>query len=169
MPGVYYFAVLSKNNTYSATSEYTVNFTKVHELSSDTSAKVIGICQEAGIVFQTNSTGSVYYNLWIASVHCKFPTISIDFKSRSPATVNTRTIFFLIIRKHRLSVFIPLNLHQMCMTVWIIERISLYLCFCVCMGVTISFPSSSIRTILLWHDCNIQAFPGLYCYAHLTR
>lgn len=61
MPGVYYFAVLSKNNTYSATSEYTVNFTKVHELSSDTSAKVIGICQEAGIVFQTNSTGSVYY------------------------------------------------------------------------------------------------------------
>ena len=34
MPGVYYFAVLSKNNMYSATSEYTVNFTKVHELSS---------------------------------------------------------------------------------------------------------------------------------------
>ena len=61
MPGVYYFAVLSKNNMYSATSEYTVNFTKVHELSSDSSAKVIGICQEAGIVFQTNSSGSVYY------------------------------------------------------------------------------------------------------------
>lgn len=34
---------------------------KVYELSSDSSANVIGICDEAGIVFQTNSSGSVYY------------------------------------------------------------------------------------------------------------
>ena len=61
MPGTYYFAVLSENNTYSATSTYTVNFRKVYELSSDSSANVIGICDEAGIVFQTNSSGSVYY------------------------------------------------------------------------------------------------------------
>lgn len=60
-PGTYYFAVLSESDTYSATSTYTVNFRKVHELAADSSANVIGICDEAGIVFQTNSSGSVYY------------------------------------------------------------------------------------------------------------
>lgn len=52
---------------------------------------------------------------------------------QKPCNGQHTNYFFLIIRKHRLSVFIPLNLHQMCMTVWIIERISLYLCFCACM------------------------------------
>ncbi len=61
MPGTYYFAVLSEDDVYSTTSTYTVNFKKVNELAADSSANIIGICSAAGIVFQTNSSGSVYY------------------------------------------------------------------------------------------------------------
>lgn len=61
MPGTYYFAVLSEDDAYSTTSTYTINFKKISELAADSSANIIGICSDAGIVFQTNSSGSVYY------------------------------------------------------------------------------------------------------------
>ena len=61
MPGTYYFAVLSQDDKYSVTSTYNINFRTVYTLAADSSANLIGICSEAGIVFQTNSAGSVYY------------------------------------------------------------------------------------------------------------
>lgn len=61
MPGTYYFAVISENDTYSSSSTYTINFNKVAEMSSDSSANIIGLSENAGIVFQTNSSGSVCY------------------------------------------------------------------------------------------------------------
>lgn len=61
MPGTYYFAVLSESDAYSATSTYTATFKKVYELAADSSANVIGISEKAGIIFQTNTSGSVYY------------------------------------------------------------------------------------------------------------
>ncbi len=61
MPGTYYFAVVSENGSYSATSTYTVNFKKVGAMAVDSSASIVGISEEAGIVYQTNSTGSVNY------------------------------------------------------------------------------------------------------------
>lgn len=60
-PGTYYFVVYSKSGSYSSTSEYSVNFSKLYELSSDSTANIIGVCKEAGIAFQTNKSGTVYY------------------------------------------------------------------------------------------------------------
>ncbi len=61
MPGTYYFGVYSPNGNYSASSTYTVNFKKVAELAEDSSAIFMGISEEAGIVFQSDSTGSNCY------------------------------------------------------------------------------------------------------------
>lgn len=61
MPGSYYFAVLSENGKYSSTNEYTINFNKIGTMTSDSEATVIGISEEAGIVYQTNYTGTVNY------------------------------------------------------------------------------------------------------------
>lgn len=61
MPGTYYFGVYSPNGNYSATSTYTVNFKKVTELANDSSANFLGVSAKAGIVFQSNSTGSKCY------------------------------------------------------------------------------------------------------------
>jgi hypothetical protein len=59
--GTYYFKVKSPNGNYSSTNTYTINFKKIVELADDSSANLLGVCEENGIVFQTNSTGSKYY------------------------------------------------------------------------------------------------------------
>lgn len=61
MPGTYYFAVISENSTYSATSTYTANFVEVGSMSGDSAVTIIGISENAGIVYETNDTGSVNY------------------------------------------------------------------------------------------------------------
>lgn len=61
MPGTYYFGVYSPNGNYSATSTYTLNFKKISDLANDTSANLLGVSVKAGIVFQSNSTGSKCY------------------------------------------------------------------------------------------------------------
>ncbi|MBD5543343.1 MAG: hypothetical protein HDR01_03605 [Lachnospiraceae bacterium] len=61
MPGTYYFAVLSESGSYSATSTYTVNFKKVGAMSGDSSVTLVGISENAGIVYETNNTGSINY------------------------------------------------------------------------------------------------------------
>ncbi|MBD5532294.1 MAG: hypothetical protein HDQ98_08840 [Lachnospiraceae bacterium] len=61
MPGTYYFAVLSENGSYSATSTYTVNFKKVGAMSGDSLVTLVGISEDAGFVYETNSIGSINY------------------------------------------------------------------------------------------------------------
>lgn len=61
MPGIYYFAVLSQNGSYSSTSTYSILFKKLGVVSPDSSVTRIGISEEAGIVYETNSVGSVNY------------------------------------------------------------------------------------------------------------
>ncbi len=61
LPGTYYFAVLSEDNQYSATSTYTINFNKIAELANGGGSDIIGICEKAGIVFQADSDGSNCY------------------------------------------------------------------------------------------------------------
>lgn len=61
MPGTYYFAVLSESGSYSITSTYTVNFKKIGAMSSDNSVTVVGISENAGIVYETDNIGSVNY------------------------------------------------------------------------------------------------------------
>lgn len=60
-PGTYYFAVQSPNGVYSGSSRYTINFKKNSELANDNSAKILGICKDTGMVFQTNENCSKYY------------------------------------------------------------------------------------------------------------
>lgn len=61
MPGSYYFATLSENGNYSSTSTYSVNFKKVGTMTTDSAVTTVGVSEEAGIVYQTNSTGTVNY------------------------------------------------------------------------------------------------------------
>lgn len=61
MPGTYYFAVVSEQGTYSATNTYTANFVKVGSMSGDSAVTLIGISENAGMVYETNDTGSVNY------------------------------------------------------------------------------------------------------------
>ena len=61
MPGTYYFAVISESGTYSATSTYTANFVEVGSMSGDSAVNLIGISEEAGIVYETNNSGTVNY------------------------------------------------------------------------------------------------------------
>ena len=61
LPGTYYFAVLSEDDQYSATSTYTINFNKIAELANGGGSDIIGICEKAGIVFQADSNGSNCY------------------------------------------------------------------------------------------------------------
>lgn len=61
LPGTYYFAVLSEDDQYSATSTYTINFNKIAELANGGGSDIIGICEKAGIVFQADSDGSNCY------------------------------------------------------------------------------------------------------------
>ena len=60
-PGTYYFAVLSENNKYSASSTYTINFNKVASFSNDSSLIYSWVSLGAGIVFQSNSDGTRNY------------------------------------------------------------------------------------------------------------
>lgn len=62
LPGTYYFAVYSNDTSnYSATSTYTVSFSKIGNVSSDSSVYIKGICESAGIIFESNATGTVSY------------------------------------------------------------------------------------------------------------
>lgn len=61
MPGSYYFAVISENGNYSSTSTYSVTFKKVGTMTTDSAVTQVGISEEAGIVYQTNSAGTVNY------------------------------------------------------------------------------------------------------------
>lgn len=60
-PGTYYFAVLSESNKYSASSTYSINFKKIASISSNSSLTRMYISLDAGIVYQTNSDGSLNY------------------------------------------------------------------------------------------------------------
>lgn len=61
LPGTYYFAVLSEDDQYSATSTYTINFNKIAELANGGGSDIIGICEKAGIVFQSDIDGTNCY------------------------------------------------------------------------------------------------------------
>lgn len=62
LAGTYYFAVYSDDSAnYSATSTYTVTFSKIGNMSSDSTVYLKGICEAAGIVFESNSNGTVSY------------------------------------------------------------------------------------------------------------
>ncbi len=61
MPGTYYFAVLSEDGSYSSTSTYTANFVEVGSMSGDSAVTLIGISEDAGIVYETNNAGSINY------------------------------------------------------------------------------------------------------------
>lgn len=60
-PGTYYFAVYSEEGLYSASSSYTVNFKCIGEYADETLVPFRAINEEAGIVFQTNISGTSYY------------------------------------------------------------------------------------------------------------
>ncbi|MBO4375664.1 MAG: hypothetical protein J5811_00065 [Lachnospiraceae bacterium] len=60
-PGTYYYAVYSENGAYSSENAYSLKFQKVSSLSGDSRANIWGISTEAGIVFETNETGTIYY------------------------------------------------------------------------------------------------------------
>lgn len=60
-PGTYCFAVYSPNQEYSAFDTYTVNFKKIGEFANENIVPLRAICEEAGVVFQTNSLGTSYY------------------------------------------------------------------------------------------------------------
>lgn len=60
-PGTYCFAVYSSEQAYSVSDTYTVNFKKVGEFVSENLVPLRAICEEAGVVFQTNYTGTSYY------------------------------------------------------------------------------------------------------------
>ena len=61
LPGTYYFAVLSQNETYSSTSTYSILFKQVGIVSSDSRVTRVGISEEAGIVYETDAVGSINY------------------------------------------------------------------------------------------------------------
>ena len=61
MPGTYYYAVCSKNGKYSSTDKYTIKFVKIGEMSGNSSITKIGISEDAGIVYETNDSGTVNY------------------------------------------------------------------------------------------------------------
>jgi len=61
-PGTYTYVVFSSNGSYSSNSTYTINFKVIADgLVSTSSAPFLAINEPAGIVFQTNSSGSVFY------------------------------------------------------------------------------------------------------------
>lgn len=60
-PGTYYFAVYSPSRAYSSSSTYTVNFNKVGEYVDESIAPCRAIDEVAGIVFQTNVSGTDCY------------------------------------------------------------------------------------------------------------
>lgn len=61
MPGTYYFRVSSPQGKYSASSTYSVKFTKIEVLSSNSVADVIYVCEAGKNLFQTNLANTVYY------------------------------------------------------------------------------------------------------------
>lgn len=60
MPGTYYFAVYSTNSLYSGTAPYTLTFNTILDIA-DSSIAIIGVCKEAGIIFQSDSLGKNCY------------------------------------------------------------------------------------------------------------
>lgn len=60
-PGTYYFAVYSPNGAYSSDDAYTVCFKKIGEYADEDEAPFRAISEEAGIVFQTNISGTSCY------------------------------------------------------------------------------------------------------------
>lgn len=61
VPGTYYFAVHSESHSYSASSTYIVNFKKIATMSNSSSIAYVGLSENAGIVFETNVSGTVNY------------------------------------------------------------------------------------------------------------
>lgn len=57
-PGTYYFAVYSPTQLYSSESTYTLNFKKIGEYADESIAPLRAIDESAGIVFQTNVSGT---------------------------------------------------------------------------------------------------------------
>lgn len=60
-PGIYYFAVYSEDCLYSATSPYTITFTKVGSFSGDSAITHTEICEDANIIYETDATGTINY------------------------------------------------------------------------------------------------------------
>lgn len=62
LAGTYYFAVYSDDTSnYSATSTYTVSFSKIGNMSTDSTVYLKGISEAAGIIFESNENGTVSY------------------------------------------------------------------------------------------------------------
>lgn len=60
--GTYYFAVYPTDTSgYSASQTYTLTFKKIGEISSNSSVHIAGISESTGIVYQSNSSGTVGY------------------------------------------------------------------------------------------------------------
>ena len=60
-PGTYYYAVYSENGVYSSENTYSLEFNMVSRLSGDSRANIWGVSTEAGIIFETNESGTIYY------------------------------------------------------------------------------------------------------------
>lgn len=61
-PGTYYFKVQSKDTSSSLTQEYSITTTKISNMSSDSRADVIGICEKANIYYETDLLTVHYVN-----------------------------------------------------------------------------------------------------------
>ena len=94
MPGTYYFGVYSPNGSYSASSTYVVNFEKISDLANDSSASLMATNKSAGIVFQSDPTGSKCYvngnpidisysYVWSSSNSAGYQSYDISLKQKS--------------------------------------------------------------------------------------
>lgn len=59
--GTYTFAVYSPTGSYSTSSTYTINFQKIGEYADESVVPLRAINETAGIVFQTNVSGTICY------------------------------------------------------------------------------------------------------------
>lgn len=59
--GTYTFAVYSPTGSYSTSSTYTINFNKIGEYADESVVPLRAISEPAGIVFQTNLSGTICY------------------------------------------------------------------------------------------------------------
>jgi len=101
MPGTYYFAVRSENGSYSVSDVYTIHFKKIGVMSSNSELTIVGVSEEAGIIYQTNRSGSInyvngnpidisysYYQSFSNSAGSQYYDISIDANAGACASLS---------------------------------------------------------------------------------
>ena len=81
----------------------------------------------AGFYLQKNIF-IIYYILQLAAKYNVLLRVESQYTDKT--LLKSPYLFHLFIRKNWSSIFIPFNLHQMCMTIWIIQWISYNFCFC---------------------------------------